>query len=168
MTEKIHTTTPNITSEFFLEETGLNLTSFLKHLSLVSPILSPSLVLLAFVLLLAFLPILLIELFLKNLLFSFVFPLPSDSSFANLKALKTTLQTIPKSQALVAFHLPTTFLHSNASHLKSTCSKLIFLFKCTVSSCSLFPYLMTTASYFPQVQNLGPILTSSIFLILCI
>lgn len=123
--------TPNITTELFLKETRLNLlpqSIFLWFLQ-SCPLL---------VLLLAFTssPFGFSSKSLNRAILQehglchrpFFLRVLSWSSCCNLKASKNYLQMIPKSQALVAFQLPTTFLHSNASalnaqtKLKKTCS----------------------------------------------
>lgn len=45
-------------------------------------------------------------------------------------------------------------------------TKLTFLLRSVLSSCSLFLHLMTTPSYFPQAQNLRVLLASPTLLIL--
>lgn len=114
--------------------------------------------LLAFVLPFAFPPILLIELFPKNLLSVIFLSLSMyslGSSFAISRLQKLLCKRFPNLRPWqLSKHLPHSSIQILAPHSNTFKIKLIFLLKSALSLRSLFLYLMTTPSYFPQVQNL--------------
>lgn len=113
--------------------------------------------LLAFVLSLPFLPILLIELFLKNLFSIFLLISRLQKLFCKL------FPNLRPWELSICLHFSIQMLTTSKQHVQNWTNPPL---NSVLLSCSLFLYLMTPPSYFPPVQNLGLNLTSSIFLIL--